>query len=66
MTVGKLKELLSTFDDNKRIVVKVTTQENQDNDYNTTFDYENITSVKDVGLNLIALDIPLQYAIYND
>ena len=57
MTVGKLKELLNQFDDRQKIVVNVQTIDNQDNDYEWSYDYLNILKAKDVGLNLITLEI---------
>ena len=57
MTVGKLKELLNQFDDRQRIVVNVQTIDNQDNDYDWSYDYLNILKAKDVGHNLISLEI---------
>ena len=58
MSVKQLKELLNQFDDKARIVVKVETEDTQDNDYAYNYEYENILGVKDVGYNLVAINIP--------
>lgn len=57
MTIGKLKELLNQFDDRQRIVVNVQTIDNQDNDYDWSYDYLNVLNVQDIGYNQIALEI---------